>query len=88
MTIAVNLYQGDTLTCDQGTKTLSKDRINDGYCDCKDGLDEPGTSACAQNTFYCANKGHEARYIPSQWVDDGICGMCHVKETRVKFMIS
>ena len=31
----------DTFTCD-GTRTLPVARLNDDYCDCRDGTDEPG----------------------------------------------
>lgn len=48
-------------------------RVNDDYCDCPDGSDEPGTSACANGRFYCRNLGFKGSYIPSSWVDDGIC---------------
>lgn len=50
--------------------------VNDDYCDCVDGSDEPGTSACAGGSFYCANFGFLPRTLPSQFVDDGICDCC------------
>lgn len=44
--------------------TLELSRVNDDYCDCPDGSDEPGTSACSHLNdtlaipgFYCKNKG-------------------------------
>ncbi|KAK6339726.1 hypothetical protein TWF718_009120 [Orbilia javanica] len=55
--------------------------VNDDFCDCPDGTDEPGTAACAHlNTslnplkgFYCQNKGHAPAHIPFNRVNDGIC---------------
>ena len=60
---------GDTFTCRSGSPTLAYGKVNDNYCDCPDGSDEPGTSACsmfASATFYCPNTGDEARVIFSQ----------------------
>lgn len=60
---------GDTFTCRTGSPTLSYGKLNDNYCDCPDGSDEPGTSACsmlASATFYCQNWGDEAKFILSQ----------------------
>jgi len=53
--------------------------VNDDFCDCADGADEPGTGACAgqeQTMFYCTNEGGTPRLIYSSRVDDGICDCC------------
>eukprot|EP00735_Rhodelphis_limneticus_P011274 TRINITY_DN4356_c0_g1::TRINITY_DN4356_c0_g1_i1::g.21168::m.21168 TRINITY_DN4356_c0_g1::TRINITY_DN4356_c0_g1_i1::g.21168 ORF type:complete len:449 (+),score=84.71,sp/A2WNF5/GLU2B_ORYSI/44.51/5e-38,sp/A2WNF5/GLU2B_ORYSI/40.88/5e-28,PRKCSH-like/PF12999.2/4.5e-38,PRKCSH-like/PF12999.2/98,PRKCSH-like/PF12999.2/46,PRKCSH_1/PF13015.1/5.7e+03,PRKCSH_1/PF13015.1/6.3e-27,ATG27/PF09451.5/0.00055,Ldl_recept_a/PF00057.13/1.4,Ldl_recept_a/PF00057.13/12,DUF3584/PF12128.3/3.3,Pox_A_type_inc/PF04508.7/5.5e+02,Po len=69
------LYAGPTLTCEGGKRIISVSLVNDDYCDCADGLDEPGTSAC-NFKFYCNNLGHQSQYIYSSRVNDGICDCC------------
>lgn len=60
-----------------GTVHVPIERINDNYCDCEDGSDEPGTaSACENARFYCVNAAHKGAYIPSSHVDDGACDCC------------
>ena len=41
-------------------KNLPINRVNDEYCDCDDGDDEPGTAACSHvitSVFHCENDG-------------------------------
>ncbi|CUS11242.1 unnamed protein product [Tuber aestivum] len=55
--------------------------VNDDYCDCPDGSDEPGTSACSHlphkslaiRGFYCKNEKHTPAFLPLGRVNDGIC---------------
>lgn len=59
--------------------TLPFAALNDDYCDCADGFDEPGTGACAgQETtmFHCKNEGSTPQLIYTSRVDDGICDCC------------
>lgn len=62
--------------------TIPFSLVNDDYCDCPDGSDEPGTAACAHlphaklavKGFYCANEpGHTPQFLPLNRVNDGIC---------------
>jgi hypothetical protein len=68
-------YAGDNFICDKDELTFPISVVNDGFCDCKDGSDEPGTSACS-GSFYCANIGYKVTKIPSSRVDDQICDCC------------
>ncbi|KAG9142965.1 hypothetical protein Leryth_006235 [Lithospermum erythrorhizon] len=64
------------LKCKDGLKQFSKSQFNDDFCDCLDGSDEPGTSACPNGKFHCNNAGHVPLSIYSSRVNDGICDCC------------
>uniref|UniRef100_A0A8C5QAP1 Glucosidase 2 subunit beta n=1 Tax=Leptobrachium leishanense TaxID=445787 RepID=A0A8C5QAP1_9ANUR len=63
-------------TCLDGSRTIPFDRVNDDYCDCADGTDEPGTAACSNGRFHCTNAGFKPQYIPASRVNDGVCDCC------------
>jgi hypothetical protein len=67
-------YSGSTFLCDGIHLPINK--INDNFCDCLDGTDEPGTSACHTGIFTCQNPGFQITKIPSSRVDDRICDCC------------
>lgn len=55
--------------CLDGSKIIPFLQVNDDYCDCPDGSDEPGTEACYNGIFYCANEGHTSKIISSSRVN-------------------
>lgn len=66
--------------CLDGSRTIPIQFVNDDYCDCQDASDEPGTSACPNGQFYCANEGYLQKLIPSAWVNDGQCDCCDTSD--------
>lgn len=60
--------------CHDGSQLIPFTSVNDDYCDCSDGSDEPGTSACSRGQFYCHNIGYQPKFIKSTMVNDGKCG--------------
>ncbi|VDK37171.1 unnamed protein product [Dibothriocephalus latus] len=67
---------GENFTCLDKSATHPWSRVNDDYCDCRDGSDEPGTSACIDMKFYCENAGHKSKFIFSSFVNDKVCDCC------------
>ncbi|KAG2909109.1 hypothetical protein PC114_g10205 [Phytophthora cactorum] len=67
-----------SFTCDNGQQRLELSRLNDNYCDCVDGSDEPGTSACSHTAavFHCVNAGFFSTDVPTSRVNDGLCDCC------------
>jgi hypothetical protein len=84
--------------CKDASLRIKQQWINDDYCDCPDGSDEPHTSACSHllnintkstdsptlrdATFTCLNLDHEQLIIPSSRVGDGICDCCDGSDER------
>lgn len=66
--------------CFDGSISIPFTYVNDDFCDCIDGSDEPGTSACPNGTFHCENKGYVSEYIPSSRVNDGYCDCCDASD--------
>eukprot|EP00002_Diphylleia_rotans_P033469 TRINITY_DN7117_c0_g1_i5.p2 TRINITY_DN7117_c0_g1~~TRINITY_DN7117_c0_g1_i5.p2 ORF type:complete len:102 (+),score=14.81 TRINITY_DN7117_c0_g1_i5:445-750(+) len=65
------ISEAGSIVC--GNKTFPLAKLNDDYCDCMNGADEPGTSACKDARFTCAD---EHLQINSMFVDDGVCDCC------------
>ncbi|TYZ62429.1 hypothetical protein PybrP1_008671 [[Pythium] brassicae (nom. inval.)] len=57
-------------------RSLPSTRLNDDYCDCADGSDEPLTAACSHAPsaiFQCRDGGQR---FASAFVGDGVCDCC------------
>ncbi|XP_028143923.1 glucosidase 2 subunit beta [Diabrotica virgifera virgifera] len=62
--------------CIRSLEEIDFKKVNDDYCDCRDGSDEPGTNACQTGVFYCKNQNRLPKAIHSSKVNDGICDCC------------
>ncbi|KAM3956298.1 uncharacterized protein ACR2FA_009749 [Aphomia sociella] len=66
--------------CLNSEQRIPYEQLNDDFCDCVDGTDEPSTNACDNGTFYCdtqyQGKPTSLNKIPSGKVNDGICDCC------------
>ncbi|XAR49569.1 hypothetical protein NMG60_11032817 [Bertholletia excelsa] len=69
-------YDSDVIKCKDGSKSFGRERLNDNFCDCPDGTDEPGTSACPTGKFYCKNVGSMPQFLFSSRVNDHFCDCC------------
>jgi protein kinase C substrate 80K-H len=84
-----SLYSPDrNFLCFDNSKTIAFSQVNDDYCDCPDGSDEPGTSACPNGIFYCANAGHKPLNLASSRVNDGICDCCDGSDEYAKYTVT
>ncbi|XP_074290003.1 glucosidase 2 subunit beta isoform X1 [Silene latifolia] len=72
----INYYAAELIKCKDGSNSFAKDRLNDDFCDCIDGTDEPGTPACPRGKFYCRNLGSQPQFLFSSRVNDHICDCC------------
>lgn len=78
------MYSGDGFECLDGSGPIPLTSVNDDFCDCSDGSDEPGTAACSgleratlnPPGFYCVNAMARPMYIYWSRVGDGICDCC------------
>ncbi|XP_014274771.1 glucosidase 2 subunit beta [Halyomorpha halys] len=61
--------------CHSSGVMISLSKLNDDYCDCPDGSDEPQTDACPNYEFQCHDRHHLVK-LPSSRVNDGICDCC------------
>lgn len=69
--------EDNVFKCIKSDKYIPFERINDDFCDCEDGSDEPSTSACVNSVFYCDTQNRDnMNFIPSSKVNDGICDCC------------
>lgn len=72
--------QNEHFKCLNSKQKIPYSQLNDDYCDCEDGTDEPSTGACPKSTFYCDlqyfKKHAHLNMVPSGKVNDGICDCC------------
>ena len=71
--LSTTIKSNEIFKCDNDKTVIKFSEVNDNYCDCKDGSDEPATSACTNGHFICKNEGYISKNIPSSQVNDEIC---------------
>ncbi len=75
---------GGKFTCVDKSATIDVSLVNDGYCDCLDGTDEPGTAACSYQVnfpdkwrFQCKTPiGDRHKELFHSRINDRICDCC------------
>ena len=83
MSLVSHFYQPNSsgkFRCLDGSMIIPYTSLDDDYCDCPDGSDEPGTAACegvGEGWFWCANEGHIPGKVKRSRVNDGLCGELH-----------
>lgn len=70
-------FNASSFKCISTGVEISFAKVNDDYCDCEDGSDEPSTNACPNGKFHCK---HSMVAIPSGRINDGVCDCCDLSD--------
>ncbi|XP_018328384.1 glucosidase 2 subunit beta [Agrilus planipennis] len=76
------MYKADEkgqFTCITSFEKIDFSYVNDDYCDCLDGSDEPANNACPNGQFFCRSQADVPNFkkiVSSSKVNDGICDCC------------
>ena len=78
--VTMNQASMSKFSCLTGNIQIPSSYVNDDYCDCPDGSDEPRTSACSDSFFKCSSGyvigNKDLIMIPTSRINDGICDCC------------
>ena len=61
--------------CLGSRQRIDSAQLNDDFCDCEDGSDEVGTSACSLTDIRFTCKADQSS-VPTSRVNDGLCDCC------------
>lgn len=77
------LPDSSVFRCVESNVDIPMKFVNDEFCDCPDGSDEPGTSACSLEVqgnptwrFQCTDKTYFVKEILHSHVNDNVCDCC------------